>query len=211
MGHHIAHTAADVAFIAANAGKIPDHLIAEALGFTTRKVFTLRKQNAIPSGYKKRRPQAVIDAVRREYVEAGRSAADVGLELGVTATSIRRIAQESGMKRSRVFMARNAGEATRRRLAANPRPRRERPPAKPLVLETRLLSADDSALIADFMARKTVTVLPPGQAAGTTQWERLLGTAKPDMSNWRDQHARQHANHAHRRRLELARTAGGLG
>lgn len=207
-GRRIIHSEETLAFVRERAGKVPDHIIGELLGFSTRKVCLLRKANNIVSGYRKRRPQHVIDTVRREYVEAGRPASDVGRELGVTATSVRRIAHEHHMERPRRMMVENAGNAVRKYLAANPRPKKARPPAKPFVPETRLLSADDTALIADFLARKPITVLPPGQAAGTTTWEMLLGTARPPSSGWRDEHARHHANVAHRRRLDAAKTAG---
>ncbi len=203
----IVHSEETIAFIRDRAGSIPDHIIGELLGFSGAKVRNIRKAHGIPSGYVKRRPQAIIDAVRREYVELGRPAKDVGAMLNITGTSVRRIAHENKMGRPRRMQAINAGNAVRAYLAAHPRPRKEPVPRRFVEPISKLISDDDNLLIADFMANRTVTILPPGRACGTTRWEDLLGTARPPGSNWKDEQARGRAQAANRRQQELARTA----
>jgi hypothetical protein len=143
--------------------------------------------------------------VRREYVEAGRSANEVGADLGVTGATVRKIARDNKMVRPRRFAVANATAAVRRRVA---RPVQPKPPAKPFVPATRLVSANDAALIAEFMASKPVTVLPAGYAAGISQWETLLGTARPPGSSPREEQARGRGLMAARARQEAPGTAG---
>lgn len=74
--------------------------------------------------------------------------------------------------------------------------RREAKPAvdaKPFVLESRFIAANDQEAIAEFIARRGVTVCPPGTACGLSAIERHLYAAKPPTKDYTAWQARRAA------------------
>lgn len=197
------YTSEQLALIRDLAPTTKDPEIAVALGFKPGKVLRIRKLNGIEGVHKRTLAPTKADYILAEYVQKGRPAADVGTELGMTATNVRRTAFKRGWKREKAHALRNLAASGRKRAAERPRAVRKTP--APIID----ITANDASLIADFLSRKAVTVLAPGRACGIGLWEIALGrTAWPENAKLKDMQARgrEAANAARRGRLGLPAT-----
>lgn len=131
---------------------------------------TIRKDRPIkrPKRGSSEETLALYAAVKREYIDAGRSATEVGRELGIPDNRVRQIAYNHGWKKSAEVVKQNTIRGNKQHRAK----------VRSFVMEKRVGKSDEE-LIAEYMAKGTVTKLPDGIACGITTWEQSLHTAYP--------------------------------
>lgn len=110
-----------------------------------------------------------LDQAIRDRLHMGYKS--IAQELGVTAHAVRARMDALNLKSDHAI-----NKARVAALRANPAP-------------------TDDDLVAIFLATKTITQLPSGQACGLTQWERSLWTAGANTAvGWKAQNAQRNKN-----------------
>lgn len=182
------YTDAQLATVREHAGTMPDTALGELVGLPEWRVTRLRKTGGLPSTVKGPVwPPERVEKAFQHYVTEGRPSKQVAALLGCTDAAIRKLAARKGWKRAPEVRYINSGYAQRQRnaqrrptiIAALP-PKEERP---------------DADLVAEFLAKNTVTLLEPGLAAGLSAMERQFGTYKPGL-DWKAQNAAMYGKKA---------------
>lgn len=176
-------TEAQFNYIRDRAGKEPDEVIAKALGFHPRKVLYCRTKNGWPRYVAPHPWSAEVTAQCYDlYIVQGLPSSKVGELIGTTADQVRRKAHRMGWKRDAGARKTNQKIAQWRRWHGPEAQPRSAPEAKPALLR----GANDAALIADFIAKRGVTVVPPGVACGLSGLEMQFGAYRPN-AGWIEQ------------------------
>jgi len=172
------YTDDQLAFIRASVATLTDVEIAKALGWKPGKVLHTRQLNDIAA-----KPRETFwsddktNLAKELYLVEGLPAVEVGERIGCDGAMIRRKAKRMGWVRDPAARVRNQFRAQRRIVER----KRVAPPKPRVVIDT----ADDNILIADFLARRAPTVLPPGVAAGLSKMEAVFWTVGAGGS-WKD-------------------------
>lgn len=180
-------------FVRANNGKMTAPELAKALGLPRWKIDHIRRREGISAAWYEPWTEANKTKAHDLYIVRGLSALEAGKAIGVSDKAVRFLCARQGWKRDNAAIRKEraiAGTKARAerlkaeraaRLAAvpapAPRPVKPPPPPKPI-------SASDAELIAEFLAKKSATVLPTMYARGVTEIERRLGTVPGDNPNW---------------------------
>lgn len=196
-----------LAYIKEHGGKVSDDALGLALGIPMRKAYYFRTQLGIPayvasSFWTDERVALAKDL----YCVQGLSSTEAGKILGCDGAVIRRKANRSGWVRDPQQRFGNAARVQRDRWSGHVAVRSPHK-AAPAPQESRLVHADDQALIADFLARKGVTKLEPGRACGLSEIERMFGAYKP-TSTWVEQKLIAGRNAAQRKAKRAAFSTG---
>lgn len=182
-----ARKAAVEAAVREHGGKIPDPDIAAMVGVGENTIWRARTRLGIEKYRLYGDTEAKRAIVWKRYMQDGAPAAVVGAEMGLTERMVRKIAQGAGWKRDREVWLKNSraaqGKSALTRIETWKEKRAKAQAEKVEELASRGIvlapQLTDAELIAKALEEGRVTVLPPGQACGTTRWEAALHTAYP--------------------------------
>lgn len=188
MPKRFTYTEVQLATVRERAGTMPDAALGALVGLPEWRVTRLRKANALPSTVKSPVwPPERVERAFQHYMTEGRPSKQVASLLGCTDASIRKLAARKGWKRAPEVRYINSGYAQRQRNA------QRRPAIVPALPPKE--DRPDADLVAEFLAKKAVTILEPGLAAGLSAMERQFGTYKPGL-DWKAQNAAMYGKKA---------------
>lgn len=193
------YTPEQLAYIRENAQQMSDVAMGKVLGFKSSKVLHIRKRNGIAGRPSQWTPER-IEQVRALYIDQGLTSDEAGAVVGVSGKTVRMLCRTHAWNRDPRIAALNlrkteASRHAKARRQARNRAAKARREAAAMKAAAERATMNDADLVADFINRKGVTIVPPGQACGLTRIEAVFGAYKPPAT-WHEQRVIAHKNAA---------------